>query len=109
MLRATMNDLPIACTLSAEDLRQRRADLLPGLVTRAVASVRLDAGMQFRFEASSETLAELVRLIDVERQCCRFLQFELAIAANLGPITLTVTGPAGTREFLEDLLQESGA
>lgn len=99
-----MSELPIACTLRPEELRQRRADLLPGLCARATAHETVDSGMRFTFEPTSETLAELVRVIDVERQCCRFLRFELAIERDLGPITLTVTGTAGTADFLAGLL-----
>ena len=43
-------------------------------------------------------------MIDAERQCCRFLQFELSIAPDLGPLALTLTGPEGTQQFLEALL-----
>jgi hypothetical protein len=102
-----MKDLPVACTLSAEDLGQRRADLLPGLIARAVASEPLDNGLCFRFDASSELLTELVQVIDAERQCCRFLQFEITVAPDLGPISLQVTGPPGTAQFLSGLLDEA--
>ena len=101
-----MNDLPILCTLGADDLRARRADLLTGLAARAIARETLDSGMRFRFDASSETLSQLLRVIDSERQCCRFLHFELTVTPNLGPIALSVTGPVGTREFLTGLLDK---
>jgi hypothetical protein len=100
-----MKDLPIACTLTAEDLRQRRADLLPGLIARARASEPLDDGLRFRFDASSELLTELLQVIDAERQCCRFLQFEITVAPDLGPISLQVTGPPGTAQFLSELVE----
>jgi hypothetical protein len=99
-----MSELPIACTLSPEDLRQRRAELLPGLLARAVGRETLAAGMQFQFEPSSETLAEIMRVIDAERQCCRFLQFELSVTPDLGPMVLTLSGPPGTLDFLSELV-----
>lgn len=101
-----MDDLPIACTLSAEDLRQRRANLLPGLMARAVATEPLDNGLRFCFDASSALLTELLQVVDAERQCCRFLRFEITVAPGLGPISLTVTGPRGTAAFLSGLLEE---
>jgi hypothetical protein len=99
-----MSELPIACTLSPEDLRQRRAELLPGLLARAVGQETLAAGMRFRFEPASETLAEIMRVIDAERQCCRFLRFELSVAPDLGPMVFTVSGPPGTLDFLSELV-----
>ena len=45
-------------------------------------------------------------MIEAERRCCRFLQFELNVGPDLGPLTLTLTltGPEGTQQFLEALL-----
>ena len=94
---------PIACTLRPEDLNTRRAELLPGLVARATAREPLPSGYRFTFAAESDTLAQIVRAIDAERQCCRFLEFQLTVAPSGGPFTLDVTGPEGAREFLDGL------
>jgi hypothetical protein len=40
-------------------------------------------------------------MIQAERKCCQFLQFHLTVSAAGGPIALELTGPAGTREFLD--------
>jgi len=47
----------------------------------------------------------VVATIEAERHCCRFLRFELGVAPDEGPLSLTVTGPAGTREFLAALIR----
>ncbi len=39
-----------------------------------------------------------------ERQCCRFLRFAVAAERDGGPISLEVTGPPGTAQFLEQLV-----
>jgi hypothetical protein len=101
-----MKELPIACTLDAKDLGQRRGDLLPGLVARAVAVEPLDDGVRLRFDSAPGLLGELVRVIDAERRCCRFLRFEISVASDLGPIALYVTGPPGTAAFLSQLLED---
>ena len=49
----------------------------------------------------------IAEMIDGERQCCRFLRFAVVLEANLGPVSLELTGPAGTRAFLEALLEPS--
>jgi hypothetical protein len=43
-------------------------------------------------------------LIDLERQCCPFLRFELKVLPANGPIWLELTGPEGTRDFLRTVL-----
>jgi hypothetical protein len=97
--------LPIACTLTPTELKSRQADLLAGLVRAAEQSEARPDGYRFRFAPSSETLTRIAAVIDAERQCCRFLCFQLTIAPDLGSFRLDVTGPEGTAEFLADLLQ----
>ena len=101
-----MSELPIACALTPDALRQRREELLPGLVRRAEACERLASGVRLRYAPSADVLGDIVRMIEAERQCCRFLRFELSVAPDLGPITLDVTGPAGTIEFLANLIAD---
>jgi hypothetical protein len=97
-----MADLPIVCTLDADTLKTRRENLLPALLAAAEAREELADGYRLRF-VQADILPQLLRVIEAERKCCRFLRFELTLEADLGPIWLTVTGPAGTREFLAEL------
>lgn len=39
-------------------------------------------------------------------QCYRFLQFEVTVEPDSGPIVLTITGPPGTADFLDALIRE---
>ncbi|HEX7088393.1 MAG TPA: hypothetical protein VF198_18685 [Vicinamibacterales bacterium] len=100
-----MRDMPIACTLGPGELAAGRDGLLPGLIAKARAVEPLADGLRLQFEATGDTLSAATRVIDAERQCCRFLRFQLTVEQDGGPITLDVTGPAGTREFLLDLCQ----
>jgi hypothetical protein len=96
-----MTDLPIACTLAPVELAARREGLLPGLAARALSREVVRDGVCWRFAPSGELLSLIARVIDAERQCCPFLRFELTVEPGGGPLGLAVTGPAGTREFLE--------
>ena len=100
-----MIDLPVACTLSPAAFDARRQNLLPGLWRRADQRHELPNGFRLGFEARPGVLADIARAIDAERQCCRFLSFAIAMAPDEGPITLDLTGPAGTREFLEAMFE----
>ena len=95
-----MSELPIACTLLPDDLARRRAELLPGLIRRARSQELIDNGYRYTFVASGECLTAIATMIDAERQCCRFLRFQLTVESNDGPLCLDVTGPPGTQEFL---------
>jgi hypothetical protein len=97
-----MAELPIVCTLDGETVKTRRENLLPGLIADADAREILEDGYRLRF-VRTDVLPRLLRVIEAERKCCRFLRFDVTLEPDLGPIWLTVTGPAGTREFLAAL------
>jgi hypothetical protein len=99
-----MTGLPIACSLDSAELAARRQALLPGLVARAAACELLSSGARWRFTPSGELLQAVAATIEAERACCRFLRFEVTVEPDRGPVWLEVTGPGGTREFLEALL-----
>ena len=98
-----MSDLPIACTLDAAAIKTRRDGLLAQLSSSAKRCEQLPNGLRLEFAAGSETLALIGEAIDAERRCCRFLTFQLTVTENDGPVILELTGPAGTREFLNGL------
>lgn len=98
-----MNNLPIVCTLTPETVATRKAQLLPGLFRRAETTEPTPDGYRLRFAPSGEMLQTLVAAIDAERQCCRFLRFDLTVEPDAGPLVLTLSGPPGAREFLAAL------
>jgi hypothetical protein len=102
--RSKAADLPIVCSLPADEIARRRTELLPALVEKAVAIDRVDNGVRLTFDAASGLLGELADVIDRERQCCQFFRFHLTVSPGLGPILLEVSGPPGAAEFLESLL-----
>ena len=99
-----MADLPVACTLSPAALKARKENLLSMLQHRAEERRELPDGYRLRFAAEGDTLSAIARTVDAERQCCRFLRFTMTVEPDDGPITLDLTGPAGTREFLAAML-----
>jgi hypothetical protein len=98
-----MRDFPIACALDLTELARRRDTLLPGVIARADQAEVLPDGARWRFTASSDLMLALATMIDAERRCCPFLRFQVLAEPDNGPVWLEVTGPAGTRDFLEHL------
>ena len=101
-----MAHLPIACTLTPDALRARRAGLLSNLLRRAEAREDLPEGLRLRFAPTSDTLATIANAVEAERQCCRFLRFGITVEADGGPVFLELTGPSGTRQFIGAFLNE---
>jgi hypothetical protein len=98
-----MSDSKIVCTLGPEALKARQSGLLSRVGALSTRIVRMTAGYRFEFASDGEILPLLAGMIDAERQCCRFLRFELIVEPDAGPISLEVTGPPGTLEFLDAL------
>ena len=99
-----MTDLPIACTLLGAERQQRRTQVFDRVFSRVKETRPLDDGYAIRFTADDSALAELMQLIQLERQCCPFLRFRLTVEPGGGPVWLELTGPEGTRSFLESAL-----
>jgi len=99
-----MSNLPIACDLSASELTNRRDGLLAQLAGSASGISEIENGVVLSLKTSPEVTGLIAQVIDAERQCCRFLRFRCTYEPDLGPISLEVTGPEGTGEFLGDVL-----
>ena len=100
-----MPDLPIVCTLTPDALRARKAGLLGELLRRSAGHELLSEGLRIRFAPSGETLMNIAQAVEAERHCCRFLRFTVTVEPDEGPLTLDLTGPRGTREFVAALLE----
>jgi hypothetical protein len=98
-----MSAPPVVCSLSAPELREREAGLLASVAARILERVEIDEGLRLRFTVSDALIADLAELISLERQCCPFLRFTLAVEPAGGPLWLELSGPPGTRAFLATL------
>ena len=104
-----MADLPIACTLTPAELQSRGAQLLPGLVARAIGRAPVTNGFRWAFARTDGLLAEVTQVIDAERRCCPFLRFVVATEPDGSSISLEVAGPPGTVQFLDQLVTGAAA
>ena len=77
------------------------------MLAEAEAVERLEDGYRWRFGNAADVVARVGALIDGERQCCRFLRFSINVDPDLGIVTLTISGPVGTADFLETWLPSS--
>jgi hypothetical protein len=94
--------LPLACVPGAipADERAGHFALTKALFKDAVQDRReLSNGYSFRFDA--DQLERVAHFAANERKCCPFLSFTLELMPGGGPLWLRLTGPEGTRAFLD--------
>jgi hypothetical protein len=89
---------PMACTLTPDQLRERRDSLLRKAGSALLETVERPDGYAFRFPP--EMFDELARVVGLERRCCAFLRFSLTAEPGNGPVWMEITGPAESKAFL---------
>src|SRR5688500_2617047 len=99
-----VREIPIACNLTDAEFQARRVGVLQTVADGVVETKELADGFAYRFPSEVSWLTALTNLIVVERACCPFLQFSLRLEPGEGPIWLELTGPPGTKEFLNSIL-----
>ncbi len=93
---------PLACIPAAIPGAERPLHfaLLARLFTTEVRERRaLPDGYAYRFDAGAYD--DVARWIGHERNCCPFLTITIELTPGAGPILVSLTGPAGTRELLD--------
>ena len=98
------DEIPVACCLSDEELRKREATLLAQFKAALIGSEELNDGYVFRVPGDKRWIALVAELIVAERECCPFLKFEVSMEPGTGPVSVRMTGPAATEEFLRSIL-----
>jgi hypothetical protein len=96
-------DLPIACKLTDLQFQERRAGVLKKAKDSVLEKKELDDGYSYRLSLDRISITELAELITVERECCPFLQFDLHFEPGEGPVWMELTGPDGTKDFLNSI------
>jgi hypothetical protein len=99
-----LDKLSTACSLTSAELREREATLLTQFRAGIMKTEELQDGYAFHIPGDGDSIRQVAELIVAERECCPFLVFEVSALPNMGPVTVRVSGPAGTKEFLSSLL-----
>ena len=101
---------PLACVPGAISAAERPAHfaLLTHLFGVAHERIEIANGYAFRFDA--DAFDDVARFVTNERRCCPFLNFSIELSRDGGALWLRLTGPSGTREFLDaELPRQSSA
>ena len=92
----------LACELGVFDGQERKRyySLKEELSSKIADIHELEDGYAAGFQGTSQVLLKLAEYISLERMCCPFLSFKLEVGKSDAPITMSVTGPDGAKEFL---------
>ena len=100
------DDHPIACSLSAPDLRAR-LEQMAALGSDALRGSELSGNRaQLRFADGDGVRARVEAIVAAEAECCAFLQ--MAVASRGDAVVLTIEAPAGTEPVLAKLVAAFG-
>jgi len=95
---------PIACNIKALTAAQRaRIVQLSSHLKTEVKEVR-DLPSGFSYEFAPNDLTEIAEFVSLERLCCPFIDFEIQVECEGGPLSLRVTGRDGVKTFLKEEL-----
>ena len=96
--------LPLACSLSGAELRQR-GDWLERLSHHVVRREPRPGGMVVRFRREAGVEDELRELVAAEARCCPFLTLSLRAHGDL--VELDVSGPPEAQGIVEEMFGAS--
>jgi hypothetical protein len=91
----------IACKLTTPELQQRKRTVIAELKNLVVARAEITEGVRYSFKDTDDIISLLTDFIKTERLCCPFFVFNLSVGQEEGLITLQLSGPQGTKEFIE--------
>lgn len=95
-------EIPLVCNMDVFTPSQREAHIRTTTeLIHAVQNVQeIENGYEFTFPNEADFIARIAEFISNERLCCPFLKFTLNVFSNLEPVSVSLTGPNGTQEFL---------
>jgi len=104
--KRTLSKEPAAltCSLSNPAKVERGAELRAKFFPAVTRMEELDSGYAFEFAGKDADL--VLDFVAFERDCCTFFSFAIEIAPKNGPVRLTMSGPEGTKEFLNTAFAE---
>src|SRR5574341_77078 len=101
-MKSTSHQIPLACNMGVFTRAERESHIqgTKELLESLQAIRNAENGYEFSFPNRSEIILRMAEFISKERLCCPFLEFTLKVSPDSDLITLLLTGPEGTPEFL---------
>jgi len=103
MNHKTPSESPISCDMTVLSPLQRERHLANGreLFSTIREIGELSNGYQFRIDGPN-VIVQAAEFISLEKLCCPFLNFEIEVEAENGPVWIKLTGREGVKEFIRE-------
>lgn len=97
-----LNALPIACTLTPGDLRERLSAIQTLTREALLGYQRQDLDLALRY--APHATARVRAMVAGEQHCCAFLQFE--VREQPDAVHVTITAPENARDAADELFAQ---
>ena len=91
----------VSCKLTTPELQERKKTVIAKVKKLVVQRVETTNGVVYSFKDSDSTIDLLSSFIKTERLCCSFFTFNLIVGRSEGFVSLELSGPEGTKDFIE--------
>lgn len=91
----------VTCKLTTPELQERKRTVIAQVKSLVLERTELKSGVRYKFEGTDNTIDLLTNFIKTERLCCGFFTFNLTIGDEESFVWLELTGPDGTKDFIE--------
>jgi hypothetical protein len=98
---SNLKSLPIACTLTPGDLRERLG-LIRALTTEALLGSNRD-GLVLTLRYAPEAVGRVRAMVASEQHCCAFLNFD--VREQPDAVHVTITAPEHARDAADELFE----
>lgn len=93
----------IACSLSEPDLQSRLAYLRGHVLSLIKSETNVNNGIRLDFENSRDVTSSVLEMVQLEHECCPFLEMQVAVPPAPADITLTFSGTDDVLVFVRSL------
>ena len=105
LISKMQNQKTVSCKLTSPELQKYKTGVIALLKAEVLQIKELDNGYQYSFKGSDNMIDTIVNFIKSERNCCDFFTFNLLIEDFDSNILLTITGPEGTKGFINTQIE----
>ncbi len=91
----------LTCKLTTPELQERKKTVIAEVKKLVVQRVETTNGFRYTFGDADSTIDLLINFIKTERLCCPFFEFNLVVGEAKGFVSLELSGPEGTKDFIE--------
>lgn len=100
-MRTLTEQASLTCKLTTPELQQRKKTVIAELKNQVLEKVETAQGFKYKFEGSDKMLDLLNSFIKTERLCCDLFVFNLTASSDTKFAWLELSGPEGTKNFIE--------